>query len=271
MRRSFLILIGIISAITAFSQVKKQFFVENDGQVEKVDLKFRVNSGHCFIKPGETSDVLAVYSNQDTDNFSHSFDKEIRRKTCHLNLALEDNKSQGLSQSISYRMFGKSDEVAEKIWKVFLTKNLPYDLKLDYGIGNARMDLSGLAINKLKVYTGSADVIIDYDPEAYNQVEMDTFYVKVDLGSIAINKMSLSKARHVVADIGVGNLLMDFSDSPKVSSDINGSVGAGNLIILLPPSDVPVKVKVRNSWLCKVKINDNLKSIGDNTFVNKAY
>jgi len=272
MRRRIIILsAGIISTTLSFGQIKKQFSVENDKKVEKVELKFNVNSGQCFIKPGETDDLLNVYSNQDFDSYSHSFDKETTNKRCKINLALEDNKSQGLSQSISYRMFGKSEDEPDKIWKVFLTEQKAYDLNFNYGIGNANIDLSGLSVEKLKVFTGSADVVIDYESDQYNKVEMDTFYVKVDLGSVSVKKLNLSKSKHVVADIGFGNLMLDFSDKPQVESNIKGSVGAGNLLIMLPEKETPVMVKVNNSWLCKVKLTKSFTNIGDNTFVNKAY
>ncbi|MTI22140.1 hypothetical protein E1176_14005 [Fulvivirga sp. RKSG066] len=272
MRRRILILgAGIISTTLSFSQIKKQFSVDNDRKVEKVDLKFKVNSGQCFIKPGETSDLLNVYSNQDFDSYSHSFEKETNRETCKINLALEDNKSQGLSQSISYRMFGKSESTPEKIWKVYLTEDKAYNLNLNYGIGHANIDLSGLSVEKLKVFTGSADVVIDYENDGYNKVEMDTFYVKVDLGSVAVKKLNLSKSRNVVADIGFGNLTLDFSDKPEVASNIKSSVAAGNLLILLPPAETPVMIKVTDSWLCRVKLTKSFKNLGNNTFVNAAY
>lgn len=272
MRRSFFILIaGIISTTHSFSQIKKQFSVENDRKVEKVDLNFRVNSGQCFFKKGDTDDLLNVYSNQNYDNYSHSYDKEVSNKICKINLDLENDRSEGLSQSISYRMFGKSDNEPEKIWKVYLSDEKAYKLNLNYGIGHANIDLSGIPVEKLKVFTGSADVVIDYENDMYNTIEMDTFYVKVDLGSLAVRKLQLSKSKHVVADIGFGNLLLDFSDKPEVSSDVKGSVGAGNLLILLPPAETPVKVTINDSWLCRVKLTKSFKSIGDNTFVNKAF
>ncbi len=270
-RRIFILSAGIISTTLSFSQVKKQFSVEDDRKVEKVDLDFKVNSGQCFIQPGETSDLLNVYSNQDFDSYSHSFDKEIDKKTCRISLALEDTKSEGLSQSISYRMFGKSESTPDKVWKVFLAEDKSYDLNLNYGIGQANIDLTDLSIEKLKVFTGSADVIIDYAEGRYNKVEMDTFYVKVDLGSVAVRKINMSKSKHVVADIGFGNLLLDFSDKPEVKSNVKGSVGAGNLLIVLPPKETPVKVTINDSWLCRVKLAKVLKHIGDNTFVNEAY
>ncbi len=272
MREGYLVLgLGIISSSLSFAQVKKQFSIDNVQSVERVDLDFAVNSGSCVIKPGQTDEILTVYGNQNYDSYSHSFKKETIGSTCKVNLMLEDDKSSGLSSSISYRMFGKSEAVSDKIWKLFLSEDKTYDLNLKYGIGKADIDLSGLAVEKIKISTGSADINVGYLTGTYNRVPMDTFYVKVDLGSINVQNLNLSKSKHVIADIGFGDLLLDFSNKSEVSSNIKGSVGAGNLVIVLPQDNTPVIVKINNSWLCNVKMTKSLKNIGDNTFVNSTY
>ncbi|HNP17954.1 MAG TPA: hypothetical protein PKL31_05930 [Fulvivirga sp.] len=272
MREGYLVLgLGIISSSLSFAQVKKQFSIDNVQTVERVDLDFAVNSGSCVIKPGQTDEILTVYGNQNYDSYSHSFNKETIGNTCKVNLVLEDDKSSGLSSSISYRMFGKSEAVSDKIWKLFLSEDKTYDLNLKYGIGKADIDLSGLAVEKIKISTGSADINVGYLTGTYNRVPMDTFYVKVDLGSIKVQNLNLSKSKHVIADIGFGDLLLDFSNKSEVSSNIRGSVGAGNLVIVLPHDNTPVIVKINNSWLCNVKMTKSLKNIGDNTFVNSTY
>jgi hypothetical protein len=66
-------------------------------------------------------------------------------------------------------------------------------------------------------------------------------------------------------------MTLDFRSKPLVSNKIKGSVGAGNLTILLPPTDTPVLVKIKDSWLCSVKIPDQFKRISENVFANAAY
>ncbi|MEM9857726.1 MAG: hypothetical protein AAF843_10230 [Bacteroidota bacterium] len=270
-RRLVLLGAGVLCSTFTLSQVKKQFSVEDTAEIGLVDLNFKVNSGRCFIKQGQSNEVLNVYSDQDYESYGHSFEKNISNKTCKINLELEDAKSESFSQSISYRMFGRSEEEQDKTWKVYLTENKAYNLDLDYGIGEAHINLGGLSVNNLKVHTGSADVNIAYPEDQSNLVEMDTFYVKVDLGSVSVEKLNHSKAKHVVADIGFGNLMLDFTDKTEVSSTIQGSVGAGNLMIFLPQSGTPVKVKIKDSWLCKVKLSDSFTKISKNTYVNQDY
>ena len=78
--------------------------------------------------------------------------------------------------------------------------------------------------------------------------------MKVDLGSVNVKNLNLSSTRFVMADVGFGNMTLDFSNKPLVSNKIKGSVGAGNLTIILPKNDTPVLVKIQDSWLCSVKV-----------------
>lgn len=256
----------------SIGQIKKQFTVEDAPACQDIKLHLKANSGNCFIKPSQNTEILNVFSNQTETDYSHTFRKEVKGKTCEVILDLEEIRSEGLSQSISTSFFGSSQkETSEKIWKMYLTDDKPYLLELQYGLGNANIDLSGLAIKKLKINTGSANVNVGYNSSMENQIDMDTFFVKVDLGSVNVKNINLSRTRVVMADVGFGNMMLDFSNKPLVSNRIKGSVGAGNLVIVLPSNETPVIVKIHDSWLCSVTMPAGLKKIGENTFANATY
>ncbi len=273
MRRKFLLTsLGIALIMTAFGQIKKQFTVEDAPGCENYRVCLKANSGNCFIKPGPESDILNVFSNQSENTYSHNFKKEIIGKTCDVMLNLEEMQAEGISENISTRFFGAdASSVNDKVWKMYLTEAKPYDLELNYGVGNAHVDLSGLSVKKLKINTASADVTVGYFSALENQMDMDTFSVKVDVGSINVKNVNLSRPRHVVADVGFGSMILDFTTSPLITSKVKGSVGAGNLTILLPSADTPVLVRIKDSWLCSVKMPSSLKKINETTFATASY
>jgi hypothetical protein len=260
---------GVASGV--LGQIKKQFTVENQEHCDRVELSLKAKTGNCFIRPSENSDLLDIYSNQDLQEYNHTFSNEVKGKTCIVKLALEQEGQKGVGQKISYRVFGSDENATDKFWKVYLTNDKPYSLDLTYGLGNANIDLSGLAVEKLKINTGSSDVFVSYNSGIENLVEMDTFFVKVDMGNLTVKQINLSRTRIVLAEVGFGNILLDFSDKPLVSNQIKGSVGAGNLVVNMPDEDVPVLVKINDSWLCSVNLSKSLKKIGQNTFANAAY
>ena len=272
MQKSFwLTICGIALVGAVFGQIKKQFTVENTPSCENIKLHLRANSGNCYIKPSQNPEILNVFSNQDESAYSHNYRKETRGKTCEVFLNLEEVYAEGVGQTISTKMFGNTEKPSgNKLWKMYLTDSKPYLLELNYAVGNAHVDLSGLAIKKLKINTGSADVNVSYN-SLENKVDMDTFSVKVDLGSLNVKNLNLSRTRYMVADVGFGNMMLDFSNTPLVANKIKGSVGAGNLIIILPSAQTPVLVKISDSWLCSVKMPESLKKISENTFATTSY
>ncbi|MBS1486472.1 MAG: hypothetical protein JST43_02690 [Bacteroidetes bacterium] len=265
------ILLVKLLSVPGAAQVKKQFTVEKTDQYNSVDLSLKAKTGNCFIRPSEHDDILNVYSNLDIEEYSHSFSNEIKGKTCVIKLSLERESQRGVGRKISHHVFGTYERASEKFWKVYLTEELPYSLNLDYGLGNSNIDLAGLAISKLKINTGSADVNVSYSTKTENKIEMDTFSIKVDMGSVAARQLNLARSKYVLADVGFGNMLLDFSDKPVMAHHIKGTVGAGNLVIHLPSQETPVIVRISDSWLCSVNLSRNLKKIGDNTFANAAY
>ena len=263
--------VGLMIAGAVVGQMKKQFTVDNQESCSTVDVCLRAKTGNCFIRPGQTSELFTIYSNQNLEEYAHTFSNEVKNAICFVKLALEQEGQKGVSKKISYQVFGGEERISDKFWKVYLTDAKPYSLDLDYGLGNANVDLSGLAIKRLKINTGSADVNVAYASGVENKVEMDTFYVKVDLGSLNVKQLNLSRSKVVIAEVGFGNIFLDFSNKPDHAPSVKGSVGAGNMIILLPEETVPVMVKINESWLCSVKLSKNLRRISANTYANAAY
>jgi hypothetical protein len=259
------------SILYSWGQIKKQFTVESPEACTAVDLHMKAKVGNCYIRPSQNADILNIYSNQDLEEYGHSFKKEMIQGTCFVKLNLEQEGQKGVGQMISSQVFGSDDQATDKLWKVYLTDSKPYSLDLVYGLGNANVDLSGLAISRLKIMTGSADVNVSYASGLENKIEMDTFFVKVDVGSLNVKQLYLSKSKLVLVDVGFGNMYLDFSSKPLTSNHVKGSVGAGNLVVQLPADDVPVLVKVNESWLCSVTLSKSLQRIGENTFANAAY
>ncbi len=270
-RKYFMIAIGLVGCSPSFSQIKKQFFIEETNRIDKVDFSFTCKSGVCFIKPAYNQHPLSIYSNQGLDDYAHTFNKEIKNRICDVDLTLHNGKGNDFSTTISSRMFNDEKKSEQKLWKVYLAQNTSYRLDLKYGMEDAHIDLSGLKIENLKIKSGNADVNIGYTSGLSNKVEMDTFYVKVGMGSVNVEQMGLSRSKKVIADVGFGNLSMDFSQVPINKSDISASVGAGNLIIILPEKGVPAIVRVNNSMLCKVRLSNSFHEISDNVFINESY
>jgi hypothetical protein len=264
--------IGVFVSGLVVGQIKQQFSVEDNAACETVRLQIKSNRGNVFIKPSHNNEILSVFSNQEPGSYGHHFVKEVNGRSCDVSLTLEDQGSRGFSQTISSRVFTSESTVSDKIWKMYLSDEKPYSLDLAYGLGNANIDLSGLAVKNLKINTASADVLIGYFNGIENLVSMDTLRIKVDLGSVQTKNISLAKTKYIITDVGFGNVTLDFGSQSVAGNVVKGSVGAGNLVVVLPRDEqVPVLVKVKDSWLCSVRMPSSIQKTGANIYTNEAY
>lgn len=271
MRGLILFCFGLAASFSAHSQLKKFYSVGNDTTFQRVDFCLSATSGSCSIRPGKSVHPVNIYGNPDFSTINPSFKTFIKDNVKHVNLDLENYQSSGISKSLSSSFFGQSTEDDKNYWKILLTEDKVYSLQLAYGIGNANVDLSGIPVEKLKITTGSADVMVDYADGRGNLIQMDTFYVKVDLGSLRANHVNLTNAGVYIAEVGFGSALLDFSDRVNQAATIKASVGAGKLELVMPQANVPVIIYLHNSPLCSVKMPAEYKEVRKNVFTNEEY
>ena len=255
-----------------YAQPKRQFVVDPRDGTQRVSLHLSAKTGNYFIRPVHSQDILRVYSNQGPYASPYFLEESVQGELHNLSLELSGLTGRGLTRTISEQMLGATDdpEESERYWKIYLTDEKPYQLDLDYALGNADIDLSGLSVERLHLISGSSDVRLGFN-HSINKVEMDTFLVKVDLGSLEVTHLPAARSRFVLAEVGFGKLELDFSDRPRNRYEVHGSVGAGNLIIDMPPDDIPVIVNITDSWLCTVEVPRTYHRISENTYANSSY
>ena len=269
-RNSLLLGLVCVTVTSVVAQSQKHFRVENSRSYKVISLNYSASSGVCYLGPGDSEEPLAVYSSKDIEDFNYSFDKNTNNGNMTITLKLEEKNTQSFSQSISSRVFDKTND-EENIWKVFLSPEVPYQLDLTYGIGAAYIDLSGISVEELKVRTGSADVNIGYLTSFANPIKMEKMFIKVDLGNVSVRQLYKARASEIVAEVGFGNMLLDLAEAPVESSHVKASVGAGNLEILIPRYDCPIIIRVKSSMLCDVRLSKSFREIEDDVFVNDDY
>lgn len=263
----------LVSSITFSSlpgQVKKFYTLENNLDFDKVNIVLTATSNSCCIKPTVNPNLVNIYGYDNNANPNIYSETEILDRIQNLIIDLNNNDNDEES-SLARGFFGPSTE-SENHWDLYLSNEKTMRLSLNYAVGDAAVDLSDLPIESLDISSGSAEVNVEYMENKPNLIEMDSFLVKVDLGSLTINKMNHSRARTVIADVGFGALLVDYSNPLTEPSDVYASVGAGNLIIGLPDDDTfPVIINIENSPLCNVKLPKGFKKQKKHVYVSQGY
>lgn len=259
----------LLTSLGAFAQLNKFYTIKESPEFDTVNFYLKATATNCLVKQSQKDkNPLTIYGNPNLEKINPSFASKVKNNTCHAKLALDEYNSSGFGDSFSMAV-SRSDKEND-FWKINFSEDKIYKLNLIYGFGNADVNLSGASVQKMKIKSGSADIIVGYDEGFTNPIQMDTFYVKADFGSIVAKSMELSRAQNVITKIGFGNVLLDFNSLTEKCA-VDASVGAGNLEVLLPKDDTPVIIYIRDSPLCAVKIAKGFEEVEKNVFVNESY
>lgn len=260
---------GLIFGLS-YGQLKKFYTLKCGDEFEQVVFKLEATEGSCHMKSEPKGDPLSIYGNPDLNKINPSFKHNNRNGVCFASLALEEFQTTSLSDNILYA-FQSSKSQKNNRWTVELSGDKVYSLDLNYGYGDASIDLSGTSVRVFKVKSGSADIYVDYVDGAANLVSMDTFLITADMGSVVARRLELARAKHVIANVGFGSASLDFRQAVKDRCTVNASVGAGNLEIHLPDKVVPMIIYFKDSPLCGRTVAEGFEEVDQNVYVNMAY
>jgi hypothetical protein len=232
---------------------------------DRLVLTFNGVEGKCFIQAGtQAGDVLVERVAQDAAK--PKVESQLIGRTKKVAVNFEDNQA-SLSSCISERFFNSPSE-SDYEWKVHISDAKPIALDLNYALGDSHIDLSGLAIEQLKLHSGSANVSVLYEDGKENRTAMDTFLIKLDMGSFKASNIHLSKSENLIADVGFGTVFLDFQEAQGMKSEVTACVGVGKLEVVLPGHEIPIRINLNESPLSRFSIPKGFSQAGENSFTN---
>jgi hypothetical protein len=123
-----------------------------------------------------------------------------------------------------------------------LSGSVPLDLELELGATHARVDVGGLALNRLRVETGAADAVLDFSSP--NRTRMRYLDIQLGAAGVVITNLGNAKVSQIRVDGGVGSVDLDFGGTIEQDVNVDASVALGKLTLHLP-HEVGVRVEVQ--------------------------
>lgn len=256
--------------LETLGQLRRFYELNEPEDYDTVDFTLKATSGISFVRQVDGGQPLNIFGNPDLEHINPSFHSQVQNSTCHVKLTLDEYRKSMVGDGLVFAMLGKKEEEEENYWKFLLNDQKVYNLNLNYGIGSSDVDLSGTAVNKLKITTGSADVVVDYAKQEMNRVDMDTFLIKVDLGSIVARNLNHTRAKTMIAEVGFGQGELDFSKGLDADCEVFATVGAGTLDIILPKKE-PVIIHMTKSPLCSINMPTTMEHVEQEIYVSVDY
>src|SRR5690606_22716354 len=207
--KSLIVVVLACCSVTAgYAQEKKHYHLSQHGKEKKIHLTVNASSVLCKINSTYNFNPVNIYGYPKNATFNPVKYDQVQGKVRNIEIDFGEDPAKGVSSSLSSKVFYSARSSSESPWHMYLSRDAVFDLNLKYGMGQAAVDLSDMAVEKLKISTGSADVSVRYHEGLPNKTQMDTLHATVDLGTLQIDNLNLSNAREVIADVGFGNLLM---------------------------------------------------------------
>lgn len=259
-----------VAGLDITGQTKSHFTVQDVDSCERVYFTLKSATATCEIRTRSGEYPISIIGKSDDEYVQPEFGQNHDGEILNAWLNLKNNKKRGLGHTLS-SLFSAKKTDPENYWNIYFTDYKPYHLDLSYGLGKSYVDLSDIAVEHLRIKSANAFVKVGYHSKLRNRIQMDTFMVDVDLGDVEIDRLNLSRARVILAEVGIGTLVLDFEEEPEESSEIWARVGAGTLAVKLPHYPIPMMVRVKNASYRKMKVPAHFEKIRDNVYVSSAY
>ncbi len=151
------------------------------------------------------------------------------------------------------------DRWSENSLELELAPDLPLELELDFGAGQADIDLTGLAVRTLQLSTGAAEATLRID-EA-NRERMETASFNVGVADFRIDGVGNLNAEEVVVKAGLGSVVLDLEGEWRTDARLTLEMGLGALRIQAPEF-LGMQLRNRNTFLASMNV-DGLMRRGD--------
>ena len=184
---------------------------------EEVDVRVRFGVGRLSIRPGEPGTLYRMHLRYDEE----TFEPVARYEGGHLDLGVE-----GTKHSIRWR---KKDT---QEMELFLAREVPMDLDLEFGAVRADLDLGGLQMTRLKLHTGASES--DVDISELNPIRMSDASLEVGAADFHVRNLGNLNSEVINVNAGVGNIVLDFRGDWQGDATVSVDMGLGALELRFP-------------------------------------
>ncbi len=201
--------------------------------------------GSLEIQGESTSKLYAL--DLEYDKASYQPELNYDPTGARLNVKLESTHKGGI----------RTERRANRL-QLSLTESLPVNLRVNIGVGDARISLSRLRVSRLDVEGGVGGTkISSYDP---NPVVCDEVRLRSGVGSLDAVGLGNLNFRTLDFESGVGGANLDLSGAWKQDAEIRIQVGVGGVYLRMP-RDIGVRVTAEKHFLSGLQL-DNLHRDG---------
>ena len=218
--RTLALLVGLaaVAAADAAAQSWRTVTMSRQKSGEDVlDVRVSYGAGRFAVSPAEEGLLYRMRLRYDEEKFEPRADFDGRS----LRLGVT-----GLGRDINLGN-GRAGEM-----ELELPTDVPMDLEVRFGAGEAEFDLGGLSMTALQVETGASETRLDVSRP--NPSSMDRADFQVGAAEFTARRLGNLNARRVEVSAGVGDVTLELTGAWPRDAEVRVDMGLGSLQLRFP-------------------------------------
>lgn len=234
---------------------------------ESVDINLNFGLGELKIGSYHKAKTISGKIEYNPDHTETDVDFSSNDTKAYLSIGGETgDKFDCCDNGLDFDDFDLGDEF-HNFMDFELAKGIPTELQLDFGLGEANIDLTDISLTYFELDCGLSDVKVSMDRS--NDVTCERVSISSGLGDFNGYELGNLNARKFNLDVGLGAATIDLRGKFDEDMDLSVDVGLGALELILP-ENVNIKLRVDHSFLSTVDV-DGLMSKGNDKYVSRDW
>ncbi len=218
------------------------------------------------------TDLGAVEFVLDTHDGGELYTAEVRYDADKVSVKIDYEKSGSSADLYFY-----SEKIRKNLdldtddcrWRVSLSRDYVWDIKLDAGVTDGKLDLSGLPIESMVIDQGVADCRITFSEP--NPEEMRRMSIDIGVGDFELVGLGYANVRDLEFDGGTGDFVLNYDGLTDQSQTAGIDMGVGSVTVEIPEG-TPMRLECDGSWLNSVKVpRDVFDEVDDGVYETEGY
>jgi hypothetical protein len=183
-----------------------------------VDLSY--GTGTLRLLPADPQWLYNVRLNYVPDHDAPSVSYDTGSHSLHVS---SSSKHGGHGVSID---FGDHSDHGDEELRVALARVVPLDIRFAFGAGDARAQLGGLSVKRLRIETGASDAQLSFNSP--DPIPLDDMDVAVGAAGFKATGLGNAHVRHMTVKAGAGDVDLDFGGrwTGDATLEITAALGA---------------------------------------------
>lgn len=243
-------------AVLAIEIIRKDIPRKNEkGLRADIEAAF----GTVVIARGERDKILvAEFREEYSEKYSPQISYNVHGDRG--NLKIKTKESSG--------WWGGKGDKDKREWTLKFTDALPIDFRIEFGAGEADIDLTGLQVQNLSISFGASSAELRCDEPntiVAERVDIESGVSKFDaknLCNLNFEKLNFSG--------GVGAYKLDFGGRLRQSGRVKVEVGLGSVTISIP-KETPARVEFEDHWFAGFDLDEGFHRVKKGVYETDTY